>query len=190
MDGFLGTSAPGTSDLTLLAYVLILVPGMLVGFFFARRKMFVPYHKVTMTLITLANWLLIIFVMAASYSGYFSYVSEGGTGGGGLLVPSVHLLLGGSAQLLATYLVLMMWTENTRFSFLAPFRFRNIKLPMRLTLTLWLATVAFGLVTYVSFYGAPASAADTPAPQESQSPDDAGGESVVPAPGATEEPGA
>ena len=40
--GLLGTGASLLADLTLLAYLLLIVPGMLAGFVFARRKHFEP----------------------------------------------------------------------------------------------------------------------------------------------------
>ena len=66
-EGLLDTGAPLMADLTVLAYVLLLVPGMVVGFVFARQKRFVPYHQVTMTAILLLNWGLIAFIMAGQH---------------------------------------------------------------------------------------------------------------------------
>jgi hypothetical protein len=49
------------NDRVLVAYVFLLIPLMLIGFGFARRKLFVPHHKLVMTIITIANWFLIHF---------------------------------------------------------------------------------------------------------------------------------
>ena len=65
--GFLGTGASLLADVTLLAYLLLIIPAMIVGFVFARRGMHRPHHKWTMTAITIVNWILIIFLMLAAY---------------------------------------------------------------------------------------------------------------------------
>jgi uncharacterized membrane protein YgcG len=154
MDDILGTSATNTSDLVLLAYVFLLLPGMIIGFFFARRKLFVPYHKFTMTGITLVNWVLIAFVMVVSYSNYIApYVPENFSDIRAV-VATIHLLSGAIAQGLATYLVILMWTERTRYEGMLPMflRIRRIKTPMRLTLALWVTTVVLGLGIYFTWY--------------------------------------
>src|SRR5260221_12794812 len=98
-----------TSDLVLLAYIFLIVPAMLVGFVFARRKMFEPYHKLTMTTITIVNWLLIIFVMLVTYRrDVLPSIPQNLNQPSGL-IPTLHLIPGLIAQLLATYLVIRMW---------------------------------------------------------------------------------
>src|SRR5688572_14416313 len=67
-EGFLGTGASLMSDITLLAYIFLLVPLMLFGFAFAVRKQFVPNHQVVMTTILLLNWGLIAFIMGVRFS--------------------------------------------------------------------------------------------------------------------------
>jgi uncharacterized membrane protein YozB (DUF420 family) len=121
---------------------------MLLGFGFARRKMFVPAHKFVMTGVTLANWVLIGAVMIGSYStnvapGIPTYLSDIRN-----LLPTIHLLTGGIAQVLATYLVILMWTERTALEKLVPFRIKKIKTPMRLTLALWLTSIVLGIGIY------------------------------------------
>src|SRR5687768_14872850 len=65
--GFLGTGASLLADLTLLAYILLIVPGMIVGYVFARQGKHRPHHKWAMIIITVVNWLLIFFLMIAAY---------------------------------------------------------------------------------------------------------------------------
>ena len=65
--GFLGTGASLLADITLLAYVLLIVPGMIAGFVFARRGKHRPQHKLMMMTITVVNWLLILFLMLFAY---------------------------------------------------------------------------------------------------------------------------
>ena len=131
------------NDLVLLAYIVLIVPAMLVGFVFARRKMFEPYHKFTMTAITIVNWLLIIFVMMVTYSALLGHPQP--ITQPVMLFPTLHLISGLIAQLLATYLVIRMWFENQLPEAL---KVKNIKLYMRTTLALWLLTAVLGLVTW------------------------------------------
>jgi uncharacterized membrane protein YozB (DUF420 family) len=168
---------------------------MLVGFVFARRKLFRPYHKWTMTAITLVNWLIIIFLMARRYSWWaLPYLGDGGLQDPRHLIPSVHLVFGGLAQLLATYLVILMWTERTRFAGIVPkpLRITNIKPFMRTTLALWLVTAFLGIGTYLSWYpfgGMAVGAEATPAVTEQAPQPGATDEAADPyaAPSATEE---
>ena len=137
-----------TTDLVFLAYVVLIVPAMLVGFMFARRKMFEPYHKFTMTTITIVNWLLIIFVMFVSYRDYVLPEIPKNLGQLNILVPTLHLIPGLLAQLLATYLVIRMWFEKQLPDW---FKVKNIKLVMRTTLVLWLLTFIIGIGNWLLF---------------------------------------
>jgi uncharacterized membrane protein YozB (DUF420 family) len=148
------------SMMTLLAYILILVPLMLLGFYFARRKMFNPHHKLVMTSVVILNWILIALVMARSYSLAVAPNVPEDIGQIGVLLPTIHLIIGAIAQLLATYLIILMWTENTPLAGLAIVRTRNIKPLMRTTLALWLITVLLGFGIY-AVWNAPASTADS-----------------------------
>lgn len=133
------------SDLVLLAYIVLIVPAMLVGFVFARRKMFVPYHKFTMTTITIVNWVIILAVMLVTYRRDVVPNIPQNLGLPGVLIPTLHLIPGLIAQLLATYLVIRMWFENQLPDW---FKVNNIKLFMRTTLCLWLLTAVLGVVTW------------------------------------------
>lgn len=157
------------STLILLIYILFLVPAMLVGFGFARRKLFRPHHKLVMTSITLANWVLIIAVMLGSYGGNVAPYLSTGIGQPSLLLPTIHMVTGGIAQILATYLVILMWFEPALPKFMVT---HKIKTPMRLTLSLWLITAVLGLGIYI-VWNAPASSAEniTPVITEEASPD-------------------
>jgi uncharacterized membrane protein YozB (DUF420 family) len=167
--GLLGTGASLLADLTLLAYLLLIVPGMLAGFIFARRGRYVPHHKLMMTAVTLFNWVLIVFLMAVSYRDGVAPEVPQGLGRLPILVPSVHLVLGAAAQLLATYLVLRMWLENRLPRWLLLRRFKHV---MRLTLALWLVTAAFGTLTYTVWYLLPEDVAEAaPAPESTVTPD-------------------
>lgn len=167
--GFLGTGASLMSDLTLLAYVLLIAPAMLVGYVFARRRMHRPHHKWAMNIITLVNWVLILYLMV------FSYLRGVAPGLGqftqpAIFLPTVHLVFGAAAQLLATYTVIRMWREDTQVAAakrrgetnLQQYWYKSAKPVMRATLGLWLLTVVFGVVTYFSFYTARPGSPTTP----------------------------
>jgi uncharacterized membrane protein YozB (DUF420 family) len=158
--GFLGTGASFLADITLLAYVLLLVPGMLAGLYFARRGKHRPHHKYTMATITIVNWILIIFLMLVAF---FTDVASGVAAqpeNTRFLMPAVHALLGGPAQLLATYVIYRMFKEDRDVAAarkrgetqLSRYWFKNAKPIMRLTLTLWLITAALGVVSYLIRY--------------------------------------
>ncbi|MBI5671112.1 MAG: hypothetical protein HZC41_24210 [Chloroflexi bacterium] len=167
--GFLGTGASLMSDLSLLAYVLLIAPAMLVGFVFARRRLLRPHHKGVMTTITLVNWVLILYLMLFSYSrgvvpGLSRFTQPA------IFLPTIHLLFGGAAQLLATYLVYRMWREDAQVAAarkrgeqdVSRYWFRPAKPLMRTTLGLWLLTVILGVATYFAFYVTPPARAGDP----------------------------
>src|SRR5512147_2803435 len=107
--GFLGTGASLAADVALLAYIFLIVPGMVVGFVFARRHKFSPHHKLTMTAITLVNWVIILYLMVVSYSRTVASNIPQGLNQPFFLSPTIHLVLGATAQIIATVLVLRMW---------------------------------------------------------------------------------
>jgi uncharacterized membrane protein YozB (DUF420 family) len=147
--GFLGTGASRASDLSLLAYIFLIVPSMLLGFRYARRQIF-AVHQLVMTGIVLVNWILIAYLMAVSYSGAVAPKIPAGLSQPVYLLPSVHLVIGLTAQIIGTILVAQMWLGP-----LMPFRLEPIKHWMRLTLALWLITAVLGVATYVTWYGVP-----------------------------------
>ena len=159
-----------SSTITLLAYIVVLVPLMLLGFYFARRKMFNPHHKLVMTSVVILNWIFIAVVMANTYRLAVAPNLPQDIGQIGNLLPTIHLLTGGIAQILATYLVILMWTENTSLAPLAIFRTRNIKPIMRTTLALWLITVLLGIGIYAVF-NAPTPSVATPTEEATENPD-------------------
>lgn len=179
-------SLDGTT--VLLIYIFFLVPLMLLGFYFARRKLFNPQHKIVMTAVVILNWVLIAALMANSYRSVVEFTPD--RGDINFILPTVHLITGAVAQLMATYLVLLMWTENTALERIVLFRIKNIKTPMRLTLSLWLVTVVLGFGIYALFNAPTAVAEDTPSPAvmtEEALPIEEDAAEDTPAPDATEE---
>lgn len=160
--GFLGTGASLLADLTLMAYILLIVPGMVAGFVFARMGKHRPLHKYTMITITVANWLLIIFLMIAAYR--FDVAGNIGSqpGNARYLMPTIHGILGFPAQLLATYVVYRMIREDTQVAAakkrgekgqqLSKYWFKTAKVFMRTTIVLWLLTALLGVFNYLIRY--------------------------------------
>jgi len=156
--GILGTGASLLADLTLLAYIILIVPGMVVGFYFARRKWFEPHHKFVMTGIVLINWVLISVLMQVSYREGVLPDLGANLGDPVFLLPTLHLVTGAAAQLLGTYLVIRMWFEKQLPAWA---KIRHLKPYMRTTLALWLVTAALGILIYAAWYrGASAQPAD------------------------------
>ncbi len=149
-EGILRTGASLASDLSLLAYVVLLVPGMGYGYIAARRQLYAPQHKYAMTAITILNWAIILFLMTVSYSGSVPYYSAEDPAK--LIIPTTHLITGALAQILATVNLIRMWFEYQLPRFL---RYEPIKPQMRLTLVLWLVTAVLGIGIYLTWYGVP-----------------------------------
>lgn len=121
-------------------------------------RRFSPQHKLVMTGVTLMNWVFIFGLMLGSYSAGVLPGLPGSLGDVRVLLPTLHLLTGAVAQLLATYLVILMWTENTSLVGILPYRIKQIKTPMRATLALWLLTILLGVTIY-AVWNAPSSEA-------------------------------
>ncbi|MFQ3535515.1 MAG: hypothetical protein SNJ58_06525 [Aggregatilineales bacterium] len=183
--GFLGTGASLAADLSLLAYIFLLVPLMFYGYSAARRHLFVPQHKYAMTFVTLLNWAIIAYLMAVSYSGAVPYYSERDPNQ--LIIPTLHLITGAVAQILATVSLIRMWFE---YRLPMALRYEPIKPPMRLTFVLWLITAALGISIYISWYGVPLQPRpETPAvqPPPEATPQATEEPNATPAPAATED---
>ena len=148
----LGTGASFWADATLLAYILLILPLMLLGYYFARRKLFDPQHKIVMTLVLMLNYLLIVSVMLRSFANGVAPGIPDNLSDLRVLLPTLHMIIGAIAQLSATYLVLLMWTENTRFENIVIYRVKRFKNMMRFTLILWITTIVMGFGIYAIWY--------------------------------------
>lgn len=160
--GFLGNGASLLADLALLAYILLLVPGMIAGLVFARQGKHRPHHKRVMITITTINWILIIFLMIFAYR--YDVASNIGQQPGNprYLVPVIHGVLGLIAQVLATYVIYRMLKEERDVAAAkkrgepkekySRYYFNNAKYFMRTILTLWLLTSLLGIFNYLIRY--------------------------------------
>ncbi len=158
--GFLGTGASLLADLTLLAYLFLLVPAMLVGYSYARRGKHRPNHRNIMMSITAINWLLILFLMIVAYRFDVAENIAAHPTNPRYLLPAIHGLLGLTAQVLATYVIYRMLREDFLVGRAmrrgepnqARFWFRQAKPVMRVVLILWLATSLIGIFNYLFRY--------------------------------------
>jgi hypothetical protein len=158
--GIFGTGASLLADLTLIAYIAILIPAMLIGYSYARRGKHRPEHRWVMTGVTIANWLLIAFLMIAAYR--FDVADNISRQPGNLryLLPTIHGILGLPAQLFATLIVGRMLIEDRAIAAakrrgetqMRPYFWKIAKPMMQVTLALWLATSALGIASYVIRY--------------------------------------
>jgi len=158
--GFLGTGASLLADIALLAYILLIVPSMIIGYVFARQGKHRPQHQIAMTFVTAINWFFIIFLMLVAYN--FDVVDNMATQPGNVryLLPTLHGLLGLPAQVLATFIIVRMFIEDravaaakrrgeTKFN---QYWWKQAKLIMQIAFGLWLATAALGILTYLIRY--------------------------------------
>ncbi|MBK8026097.1 MAG: hypothetical protein IPK19_33105 [Chloroflexi bacterium] len=158
--GFLGTGASLLADLTVVGYILLILPAMIAGFFFARRGQHRPHHQVIMNVITGVNWVLIVLLMLVAYR--FDVAEHIGREPGNLryLLPTIHGLLGLPAQLLATFIMVRMAIEDRAVASatargernLRPYWWKHAKPVMQIALGLWLATAVLGIGSYVVRY--------------------------------------
>jgi uncharacterized membrane protein YozB (DUF420 family) len=188
-EGFLGTGASLLADITLIAYILLILPAMVAGYIFARRRMFEPQHKITMSGIVIFNWVLILWLMVFSYRDGVAPGIPSALGDVQVWLPTVHLGIGAVAQILGTYLALRMWFESV----LPPaLMVRNIKIYMRFTLAGWFIAALLGMGIYATWYVVPTVAGGNgdiapPASTDEAVPNPEGTDEVIAVPDATEE---
>jgi len=132
-----------------LVIELLILAGLYVGFYYARKKRFRPHHANIQTTMVLLNLVLILSIMVPSF---YSFVILGGTTTGivGTLM-IVHAILGAIAEGVALYLIAGERTQIIP----KPYRVKNIKPVMRATLALWTIVVILGIGIYYFRYLAP-----------------------------------
>lgn len=143
MSGFLGRGAPLIADMTLVS-LWVLGAVAVGGWVVARRRAF-PRHCRLMAWVTFLAWLPILLGMVGPWLGLTRL-------GGRVfaqpvtVVPFMHGVTGGLAQLLMTYTVVRMnWRRKW------PPR-RPLWL-MRISLALWLLSIVGGTGVYLLLYG-------------------------------------
>jgi plastocyanin/uncharacterized membrane protein YozB (DUF420 family) len=130
--------------MNLAAQILLLV-GLLAGFWLARQKRF-DQHANVQTAMVLLNLFFIAFVMVTSFYAYV--IAGGSTTGTVARLMIAHGVLGLAVQGFALYLILRMRTKV-----IPPgLRVKNIKTAMRATLAAWTVLVLLGVGIYVERY--------------------------------------
>ena len=158
--GFLGTGASLAADITLIAYILLIVPGILAGWYLAKKGYHRPQHKRVMNIITIVNWVLIIGLMFFAYT--YDVVDNIGSQPTNFryLMPTIHALFGIPAQILATIIMINMWREDSMVARarargernVSQYWWKHAKVVMRITIYLWLITSLLGITTYLIRY--------------------------------------
>lgn len=145
MKGFLGTGAMFAADLNLLVQISMGLM-LLVGFHLARRKKF-RAHGICQATVMLLNLVMIALVMSPAFRPVRAQLPAG-LRDSYYAVATAHASLGGAAELLGLYIVLVAGTN------LVPqrLRFQRWKLWMRAELALWWLVIFFGLGTYYVWY--------------------------------------
>ena len=146
MEGFLGTQAGFGADLSLLLETAMGV-AVIAGVFLARAGRY-AMHGACETAVLLLNLAVIAFVMWPSFTLQVVPAVPRHLARRYYAVAALHGLLGGAAELLGLYILLIAGTN------IVPkrLRFRNWKLWMRIELALWLGVLLLGIGTYLIWY--------------------------------------
>jgi uncharacterized membrane protein YozB (DUF420 family) len=146
VEGFLGTHAGYLSDLNLTIQIAMGV-ALISGALLARAKRFVA-HGICQTVVLVLNLLMIYFLMWPSFYSHVLPRLPNRLGKRFYAVVTIHGLLGVVAEILGLYIALVAGTKILPESW----RFKRWKLWMRVELTLWLAVLMMGVVTYWVWY--------------------------------------
>ncbi len=143
--GFLGTHASFRSDVTL---ILILVSAALltIGWRLAVAKRF-EAHRWVQTCAVILNTAAVLFTMIGSFWVHILPGLPGKLGQGDYAITTVHALFGAVSLVLGVFIVL-------RANKLVPkaLRFRNYKLFMRTSYSLYMLTTLLGVIVYLLVY--------------------------------------
>ena len=149
MEGFLGTGATFKADLNLLVQ-LIMGVALIAGARLAKQKRY-KAHGICQTTVLLLNLLMIGLVMWPSFQRQVRPALPEGLHRWYFAAATIHALLGGTAELLGLYIVVVAGTR------VLPqwLRFKDWKRWMRAELMLWSIVVLTGVGTYYAWYIAP-----------------------------------
>jgi uncharacterized membrane protein YozB (DUF420 family) len=146
MQGFLRTAASFRADLNLIVQI-VLGLALLTGAYLARIKRY-RAHGICMSSVLLLNLVAIAGVMWPSFDTLVLPRLAGHLHKRYFEVALVHGVLGGAAELLGLYILLVAGTNIVPEAV----RFRRWKLWMRVELLLWIAVLAGGIGTYIVWY--------------------------------------
>lgn len=143
--GFLGTRAPLHSDLSL---ILILFSAVMftIGWRLAVRKNF-ETHRWIQTTAAILNTIVVLSVMIASFIIYILPGIPGKLLEGTYGVTTVHAIIATLGLLLGVYVVLVGNQILPK-----RYRFKNYKLFMRTSYTLYMLATLLGVIVYITVY--------------------------------------
>jgi uncharacterized membrane protein YozB (DUF420 family) len=149
INGFLGTGATFEADLNLVVQVVMGV-ALIAGSLLAKRKRYAA-HGICQTTVLLLNLGMIGLVMWPSFQRQVRPALPEGLHRWYFAAATIHALLGGTAELLGLYIVVVAGTR------VLPqwLRFKDWKRWMRAELMLWSIVVLTGVGTYYAWYIAP-----------------------------------
>jgi uncharacterized membrane protein YozB (DUF420 family) len=143
--GFFGTTANFRSDAT-LALVLITAVMLTVGWILALQKRY-EAHRWVQTSAVILNTFAVVFTMMGSYLIHILPGIPAKLNQGDYAVTTVHALVGLVGMVLGVFIVL-------RGNKLVPkaLRFKNYKLFMRTSYTLYMLATFLGVIVYLLVY--------------------------------------
>ena len=145
-EGFLGTAARWSADLTLLLEMGMGI-GLLLGAVLARMRRF-RSHALCQSAIVLLNLALIVLTMVPSFRLQVSPRLPKKLGKSYYGIATAHAALGGVAEIAGLYLLLAAGTD------FLPEKLRLIryKFWMRSVIVLWWVVLLLGITTYARWY--------------------------------------
>jgi uncharacterized membrane protein YozB (DUF420 family) len=145
-EGFLGTAARRSADLTLLLELGMGV-GLLFGALLARMRRF-RLHALCQSAIVLLNLALIVLTMVPSFRLQVSPRLPSKLGRSYYGIATAHATLGSVAEIAGLYLLLAAGTNL----FPKKLRLVRYKFWMRSVLVLWWVVLLLGIMTYARWY--------------------------------------
>jgi plastocyanin/uncharacterized membrane protein YozB (DUF420 family) len=130
-----------------LTVQIVMGVALLVGMLLARRKKFTA-HKYCQSSVMILNLLMIFLVMSPSFHRQVQPQIPQGLHDPYYLVALIHATLGGFAELLGLYIVLVAGTNILPKAL----RFKRYKPWMRTELALWWIVLVFGFGVYYYWY--------------------------------------
>ena len=143
--GFLGTSANFAADMTLVLSLLV-AAALTAGFVLARRGDY-RTHRVVQTAAAGANAVLVLWLMILPFRDFIAPGVPERLGERFYGVTTLHALVGGCALVFGLYVVLRANGLMPK-----PLRFRNYKVFMRVSYTLYIAATLIGIAVYLTWF--------------------------------------
>ena len=147
--GFLGTGAPLSADVTLAVEIAMGV-ALVLGMLLARRQRYRAHAWCQSTVVVL-NLIVIAQLMVPSFRTQVAPKIPARLARSYYMVAAGHATMGCIAELLGLYIILAAGTKILPESL----RFARYKLWMRTALVIWWLALLLGITTYARWYGVP-----------------------------------